>query len=50
VDALARAAAEVALDPERAAELRAAGLRRARRFSWRQAARATIAAYRRLGF
>jgi len=43
--ALGRAAAEIAADPERAAELRRRGLARARRFTWRQAARATIAAY-----
>ena len=47
--ALARAAAEIAGDPRRADELRQAGLRRARRFSWRRAAAATISAYRRLG-
>ena len=47
--ALARAAAEIALGPDRAGQLRQAGLRRARRFSWRRAAAATISAYRRLG-
>ena len=49
VEALSDAAAQVILDARRTAELRAAGLRRARRFSWRDTARATIAAYRRLG-
>jgi glycosyltransferase involved in cell wall biosynthesis len=47
-EALGRAAAEIALDPERAAELRAAGLARARAFSWESAARSTIAAYERV--
>ena len=49
-DALGRAAALIVCEPERAAALRAAGLRRARDFSWRKAAAATIAAYRGLGF
>jgi glycosyltransferase involved in cell wall biosynthesis len=49
-DALGRAAALIVCEPERAAALRAAGLSRARDFSWRKAAAATIAAYRRLGF
>ena len=48
VDALGRAAAEIALDAGHARLLRDAGLRRARRFSWRKAARATIGAYRSL--
>jgi alpha-1,3-rhamnosyl/mannosyltransferase len=47
-DALGRAAAEIVLDPGRARTLREAGLRRARRFSWRKAARVTIGAYRSL--
>ena len=47
-DALGRAAAEVAGRPETAERLRLAGLTRARRFTWRRAARATIEAYRRL--
>jgi glycosyltransferase involved in cell wall biosynthesis len=46
--ALGRAAAEVALDPRRAAELRAAGQARAREFTWSRAAAATIAAYDRV--
>lgn len=46
-EAMGRAAAAIALDPKRAAELRKAGLARAREFSWRRAAQATIAAYRR---
>lgn len=50
VSALARWVAEIALYPARAAALRQAGLRRARQFSWRKAARATIGAYGRLGF
>jgi len=45
--AMGRAAAEIALDPNLAAVLRNAGLRRSREFSWRKAARATIAVYRR---
>jgi glycosyltransferase involved in cell wall biosynthesis len=45
---LGRAAAEVALDGERASRLRAAGLRRAKRFTWQKAARSTIGAYRSL--
>ena len=49
-DALGRAAALIVCEPERAAALQAAGLRRARDFSWRKAAAATIAAYRGLGF
>jgi glycosyltransferase involved in cell wall biosynthesis len=40
--ALGRAAAEMSAEPER---WRLAGLRRAKQFSWRKAARATIAAY-----
>src|SRR5439155_3239476 len=44
--ALGRAAAEVVLDPRRGARLREAGLRRAQRFTWQRAARATISAYR----
>jgi glycosyltransferase involved in cell wall biosynthesis len=47
-DALGRAAAEVALQPDLAARLRRAGLERARQFSWRKTARATIAAYERV--
>ena len=47
-DALGRAAAEIAMDPDKAAGLRAAGLARAGKFSWRQAATATIAAYERV--
>jgi glycosyltransferase involved in cell wall biosynthesis len=46
-DAMGRAAAEIALDPQLAARLRKAGLARAREFSWRKAAMATIAVYRR---
>ena len=46
-DALGRAAADVALHPEVSARLRRAGLNRARRFTWRKTARATIAAYER---
>lgn len=46
-EAMGQAAAEIALDPELAARLRAAGLARAREFSWRRATRATIAVYRR---
>lgn len=46
-DALGRAAAEVALQPDLAARLRRAGLARARQFSWRKTARATIDAYER---
>jgi glycosyltransferase involved in cell wall biosynthesis len=46
--ALGRAAAEVVLRPELAARLREAGLARARTFTWRRAARATIRAYERL--
>lgn len=45
---LGRAAARVVLDPQLAARLRRAGLARARRFSWRRAARQTIAAYERV--
>jgi glycosyltransferase involved in cell wall biosynthesis len=47
-EALGRAAVEVARDAERARRLREAGLRRARRFTWAKAARATIGAYRSL--
>jgi glycosyltransferase involved in cell wall biosynthesis len=46
-EAMGRAAAEIALDANLAASLRRAGLARAREFSWRKAARATIAVYRR---
>ena len=46
-EALGRAAADVATRPEVAARLRAAGLRRARRFTWQRTARATIAVYER---
>jgi glycosyltransferase involved in cell wall biosynthesis len=44
-EALGRAAAEIAADPRRAADLRRRGLERARRYTWRRTARATIAAY-----
>jgi glycosyltransferase involved in cell wall biosynthesis len=44
-DELGRAAAEVALRPEVAARLRRAGLARARLFSWRRTARATVEVY-----
>jgi glycosyltransferase involved in cell wall biosynthesis len=47
-DALGRAAAEVALQPEVAARLRAAGLARSARYPWRATAAATIAAYERV--
>jgi glycosyltransferase involved in cell wall biosynthesis len=47
-DAMGRAAAEIALDAGLAARLRAAGLERARRFTWRSAAKSTIAVYERL--
>jgi glycosyltransferase involved in cell wall biosynthesis len=47
-DALGKAAAAVVLDVERAERLRTAGLRRARRFDWRQTARQTILLYRNL--
>jgi glycosyltransferase involved in cell wall biosynthesis len=46
-EALGRAAADVALHREVAERLRQAGLARARRFTWRKTARATIAAYER---
>jgi glycosyltransferase involved in cell wall biosynthesis len=46
-DALGRAAADVALRQEVAERLRQAGLARARGFTWRKTARATIAAYER---
>ena len=46
-DAMGRAAAEIALNPQLAGKLRKAGLDRASEFSWRRAARATIAVYRR---
>jgi glycosyltransferase involved in cell wall biosynthesis len=46
-DALGRAAADIALHSDVAARLRQAGLARARRFTWRKTARATIAAYER---
>jgi hypothetical protein len=42
---LGRAAAEVATDAGRAAELRRRGLEQAGRFTWGQTAKATIAAY-----
>src|SRR5215472_9927494 len=45
--AMGGAAAEIALNPQLAAKLRKAGLARASEFSWRRAARATIAVYRR---
>ena len=47
-DAMGRAAAEIALDAGLAARLRAAGLSRARGFSWRAAAKSTIAVYERV--
>jgi len=47
-DALGRAAGEIVLDARRAGRLREAGLRRAQRFTWRKAARATISGYRSL--
>jgi glycosyltransferase involved in cell wall biosynthesis len=43
--ALGRAAAEIATDSRRAAELRRKGLEQARRFTWKRTARATIDAY-----
>jgi glycosyltransferase involved in cell wall biosynthesis len=46
-DALGRAAADVVMREEVAARLRKAGLARARRFTWRKTASATIAAYER---
>ena len=46
-DAMGRAAAGIALNPQLAAKLRRAGLARAKEFSWQKAARATIAVYRR---
>jgi glycosyltransferase involved in cell wall biosynthesis len=46
-EALGRAAAEVVLRPDHAAALRRAGLARARAYSWRKTARATIAVYER---
>jgi glycosyltransferase involved in cell wall biosynthesis len=49
-EALGRAAAELACNPDRAAEMRAAGLSRARDYTWRRAAEGTVEAYRRLGF
>jgi glycosyltransferase involved in cell wall biosynthesis len=45
--AMGRAAAQIALDPNLVATLRKSGLVRASEFSWRKAARATIAVYRR---
>jgi glycosyltransferase involved in cell wall biosynthesis len=45
VDALGRAAAEIATTPETAERLRRAGVARARRFTWRRAARDTIDLY-----
>jgi glycosyltransferase involved in cell wall biosynthesis len=44
-EALGRAAAEVVTSPGRAEELRRRGLHRARRFTWRRAAEATIQAW-----
>ncbi len=44
-EALGRAAAEIASNPQLAARLRKAGLARAKQFTWRRAARATIAVY-----
>lgn len=44
-EALGRAAAEIVMQPARAAELRRRGLARARRFTWRRTAEETIAAY-----
>lgn len=44
-EAMGRAAAEIALHPQLAAKLRKVSLARAKEFSWRKAARATIAAY-----
>lgn len=46
-DALGRAAADVVLHDDVAARLRKAGLVRARGFTWRKTAKATIAAYER---
>ncbi len=43
---LAEAIGRVLTDPERRADLRARGLRRAARFTWRRTAEATLAAYR----
>ncbi|MDQ6744054.1 MAG: glycosyltransferase family 4 protein [Candidatus Dormibacteraeota bacterium] len=48
-EALGAAAAQLACDSGRAEVARAAGLRRARRFTWARTASETIAAYRRLG-
>ncbi len=48
-EALGRAAAQLACEPGRAEAARAAGLRRARRFTWARTAAETMAAYRRLG-
>jgi glycosyltransferase involved in cell wall biosynthesis len=48
-DALGSAAALLACDASRAEALRAAGLRRSRRFTWGRTASETIAAYRRFG-
>jgi glycosyltransferase involved in cell wall biosynthesis len=48
-EALGAAAAQLACDSGRAEMARAAGLRRARRFTWARTASETIAAYRRLG-
>jgi glycosyltransferase involved in cell wall biosynthesis len=45
-DALGRAAAAYLLDPELSGRTREAGIRWARRFTWRKAARETLAAYR----
>ena len=44
--ALGRAAAAYVLDPERAERAKSQGIRRAAGFTWKRAARATIAAYR----
>jgi glycosyltransferase involved in cell wall biosynthesis len=49
-EALGRAAAVPVCDPDQAAKMRAAGLARARGYTWRKAAAGTIDAYRRLGF
>jgi glycosyltransferase involved in cell wall biosynthesis len=48
-EALGRAAAVMVCDPDQAAKMRAAGLARARGYTWRKAAAATVDAYRRLG-
>jgi glycosyltransferase involved in cell wall biosynthesis len=46
-EAMGRSGGEIALNPKFAAKLRKAGLARAKEFSWRKAAQATIAVYRR---